>query len=481
MSNLFCSEVLTQVDDLSAKGTDELGLVMDTGDESLSPRVLRPGEERERPRRTFRERCEAAGIEMLDAESSEEEDIAIEQVIIRPEPPMVDLTIEENGIVVPEDEEVVPVVAEKPKKPWRLECQNFFFTYSQCPVTKERAVEFFRKLFANKFKWCIVGREKHQDGNYHLHAVVACSSPTNFKNERFGDIDGYHGSYSAVKIWARAIGYCKKDGDYMVYPEGVDADAICTAAGRSSMSDNVMRMLAEGASLRTIRDTYPGYYLQQGERIRRAHAEYAAERAVGIALGADALKKQLEGALATGLGWNQMDHLGATKVLLWIKQNFFPGVVRLPRQKQLYLFGPPGIGKSRLKDRMERYFDLYEIPNDIDFYCGYQEGLFQGMYLDEFCGGKRVQWLNKVLDGSRVTLNQKNGRVMKVTNHPIMLIANEPLDYYYPNISQPGARGRVIFDALVDRLEIVEVTAADMDFIDRAFLWKGASEVVEIE
>ncbi len=360
----------------------------------------------------------------------------------------------------------------------RWQGKNFFCTYPQCSLGHVEVYNLLSTKFST-LEFAVIGLEKHADGSPHVHVVFGLSKVRNFKNPSFADLGHFHGSYEVARDVHRCIDYAKKDGDFKVFPEGVIIEAITRGNGKKGVSTVVAELLAAGSTPRDIRVSYPGFYLQQGAKIRALYQELQAETSVLPPVGRAAFEEQISNALLdaslywrmTGLGIGGVI-TGAQTVISWLRENF-SGRIRAPRQKQLYLWGPPGIGKTRLIGRLQRYFCLYEIPNDIDYYSLYAEGAYQGMYIDEFRGQKRIQWMNRVLDGSAVTLNKKFGEVRKVTNHPVLVFSNVPLCEAYPEMSLDGSPGKVFFEALRDRFTEVQVTAEDMEVVDKVVAYKG--------
>lgn len=109
---------------------------------------------------------------------------------------------------------------------FRLTAKSFFLTYPQCTLTKEEAIAQLKVLGPTTY-W-VIGREKHEDGNPHLHAVVTFTYKRNVKSVNFFDLKGenttYHGNYQTCKNVDASINYCKKDGDWIESDEIEDAD-----------------------------------------------------------------------------------------------------------------------------------------------------------------------------------------------------------------------------------------------------------------
>lgn len=100
----------------------------------------------------------------------------------------------------------------------RLNSKKYFLTYSQCPVPKEVLYEHLSKLFGNNLEKIVVGAEKHEDGNPHLHSAVWLKKRIDKKNgTRFFDIyyegKNYHANHQTLKSDDGARMYVCKEGD----------------------------------------------------------------------------------------------------------------------------------------------------------------------------------------------------------------------------------------------------------------------------
>ena len=78
-----------------------------------------------------------------------------------------------------------------PRRPsFRFYAKNVFLTYPQCPCPKELLLEKLQSLLELQCKpyYILVAKERHQDGNPHLHAMVQCTNKIQTTNPRFFDL-----------------------------------------------------------------------------------------------------------------------------------------------------------------------------------------------------------------------------------------------------------------------------------------------------
>lgn len=99
--------------------------------------------------------------------------------------------------------------------PFDLHARNFFLTYPHCPLHPQYALAFFQTLYPEA-TYIGVGQETHEDGDYHLHALVMLPKKTRIRDESYFDLffgdEQYHGNYQAAKSPKDAACYIKKEG-----------------------------------------------------------------------------------------------------------------------------------------------------------------------------------------------------------------------------------------------------------------------------
>lgn len=100
---------------------------------------------------------------------------------------------------------------------FRFNAKKCFLTYSQCPAEKQVLFDFLNKFGSGLKNYCIA-QEKHEDGNFHLHAFCEWNKTLDTKNQYFFDlVDAakiYHPNLKQVtnaKASVRnIINYCHK-------------------------------------------------------------------------------------------------------------------------------------------------------------------------------------------------------------------------------------------------------------------------------
>jgi len=309
----------------------------------------------------------------------------------------------------------------------------------------------YQLRFGDKLKSAIIGQERHEDGEPHLHCVISFISQLNVRRSDYFDVRfaqrTYHPNIQSARDRAACIMYCaKEDPDPVLF--NVDIDGIRSSKSSSGkqkekLSDVIAKMLCSGTTLRELNDQMPGWFMLNKRKV----AEYVAtvdqwrEQSQLLALPLDVfiVKPTMSDAVKA--------------IVTWLASAI--RVVRVNRSPQLFLYGPPGVGKSRLICHLSRYLAVYTCPMDEDFYDLYTDD-YDLIVLDEFKGQKFVQWLLRLLDGQTLNLRQKGTQYLKKKNTPVIILSNYHPDNCYKNVDC------VSMEAFRSRLTIVNVTE---DFI----------------
>lgn len=107
---------------------------------------------------------------------------------------------------------------------FRLNSQQLFLTYPQCELDKQKALNILTDKLKEKkveVENYIVAREKHKDGNLHLHVYLKLNKKVNIRHADFFDLPKenedsvYHGNYQGCRSKGAVINYVKKDNDFI--------------------------------------------------------------------------------------------------------------------------------------------------------------------------------------------------------------------------------------------------------------------------
>lgn len=327
---------------------------------------------------------------------------------------------------------------------FRLQTKKLFLTFPQCTVTKEVLLQNILD-FSWEVDWAIVCHESHEDGSPHLHAVVNLKSV--YRTILPAALDvlvGSHGDYQKVKgrLW-QAVKYIIKDGDFVATEgfspsEFVDAGLHKTGTSYACLA---------GAICANPDISEEGIYaLDAGKFIRDAPKLMAFR---------DTVRKWRSRREFSSSIWTPIPLEPLTgpslQIAVWLNLNL--GTPREFKQKQLYIQGPRDVGKTHLINQLEALIKLYVIPTSEDWYCDYEDGVYQLAYLDEFNRQKTRHFVMSWLAGSTMKLKKKGMTAYeKKQNIPTIILSNYSPEYLY---SDPKYSGTL--EPLLCRLTVVTV------------------------
>lgn len=323
--------------------------------------------------------------------------------------------------------------------PYRFSARHFFGTFPQCDVKKEVALD--RLVSTLPIEWALIAHELHADGTPHLHVVCRFSKVfTTTDSAAFDFIGGKHGNYQSARSIKRVLQYVRKDGDTCSHGEVPTSEDASVGSGRVAPSTRVAEMLLSGKSLMEVRAEEPGFYLTHKKHCRSLYAEVAAESSRQELMEWPGISLRL-GAPSCEIKLNQ-----------WLAKNVLCDD-RPFKQEQLYLHGPPNVGKTSLVNTLSQFLSVYFVPNDEDFYDGFIDGKYDLAVIDEFKAQKKITWMNTFLQGGPTPLRQKGSQYLKLQNIPVIILSNHSLDEAYNHSSG------VALEALHSRLMEIEWTS----------------------
>jgi len=104
--------------------------------------------------------------------------------------------------------------------PFDLHAKNHFLTYPQCYLHPDYVCQYLVDLIGpERLLYVGVAQEAHEDGSWHLHAVVCYKEKRRIRSETYYDIafggEEWHGRYEACRSLQDSLAYIKKDdGEY---------------------------------------------------------------------------------------------------------------------------------------------------------------------------------------------------------------------------------------------------------------------------
>lgn len=337
-----------------------------------------------------------------------------------------------------------------------ISAKKLFLTWPICSTKKEQVETNLLKMWSHpeELKWYLIAEEKHQNGEPHLHVGLEFVDKMHFKGEKGLKIlneltrselhpNGKHGDYSAMKNVRGSVTYLTKEGNFIA--KGIDPASVLQKKGKGQMHEIVDRMVQEALTPQQILAESPYEYFRGRRHILDFYADLQMQKRSKTVL------KELRVILPQA-GMNKST--SGSALLTWLNGNLIASS-RLGRQiktKQLWLFGAPNIGKSRMFSLyLKPFLRQYTVPHH-DFYCEYGDDAYDVAILDEYNGWKTITWLNQWLEGTPLVLNQKNKPAYtKQFNIPTVILSNLSPHQVYQKVPP------IQLEALLTRLEVIEM------------------------
>jgi hypothetical protein len=336
----------------------------------------------------------------------------------------------------------------------------------------------------------------HEDGSPHLHLWVKLKSRRKFSGVRGLETlrrlvrtpereEGQQGNFQLMRNIKDVLKYVTKGGDYLPYQIDVEEELKAKKKSTGKCTE-IVSLLQKPDGLQMVMDQHPAYLLQHSRSVlhflelrgqlqmkrKRTPTRKATSFRVTKTPTNDGNVSTTRHADGVPLSEELQDHLSISQpsaaswilnlnrdesfVALerWLTSNLLqtPRGERPPRTSQLYLWGPPGTGKSRMINELSNYFRIYYVPTTEDFYDYYNDEDYDIAVIEEFKAQKTIQWMNQWLDGQPMIARYKGGQRMKFFNIPTIILSNFELsDCYNGSTTQA-------LNPLFSRLEIINMT-----------------------
>jgi len=336
---------------------------------------------------------------------------------------------------------------------FRLNAKMVLLTFPQLEpsFTKEEALRRLQeKSFGSKkLEQCMIALEHHADGSPHLHIATSWTGKLNLRSsDCFDFVTDKHGDYQGIKSWNSTLKYLtKEDPEPLTF--GIPRQLLerLSRARNSAIpkTEQIARRLLSGESSQRILLDMPGFYMMNRKKIEDFEA-------VCATLKASSMKKPWHGLTTTS------SDQPTQKLCEWVNSNACQP--RAFRQRQLYLHGPPGSGKTTFLRLLNTSLRIFMMPPDEDYYDDYYDGKFDMIALDEFKAQKTQQQLNRWLDGQEMSVKKKGLQGYKRDNLPFIIISNYPPEDVYSKLFAFGQLG-----PFLSRLEVIKAEKIDLDNI----------------
>lgn len=121
---------------------------------------------------------------------------------------------------------------------FRINARRFLLTYARSDLDAGLLYEFFKQLPVPPNR-AIIAREKHADGEWHVHVAIEFSRRINSTRVSIFDFAGRHPNISPARTWGACVNYCRKEGTVETTYHDCTAEtaAVGSAEGRRSDED----------------------------------------------------------------------------------------------------------------------------------------------------------------------------------------------------------------------------------------------------
>jgi len=161
--------------------------------------------------------------------------------------------------------------------PFRFNAKNAFLTYPQCPLSPEAVGKHLLEL--RPALYVHVVRETHQDGNYHIHALVQWPNKYNVRNDRVFDIAGHHPNIQSPRDVVDVEDYISKTLD----GNGTSETEFVHGQFAGKKNDQLWRRVAEATTesevMQAALEASPRDYVLYHDKLR----EYAKSKGRHVA------------------------------------------------------------------------------------------------------------------------------------------------------------------------------------------------------
>ena len=297
-------------------------------------------------------------------------------------------------------------------------------------------------------EWIVVAHEVHPTtGVPHVHVGVQTIERCRWRDSRkFDSILGQHPNIKPMTNVRGWIKYITKDGMYVEHPEGVTAEIF---SKKSTVSHRIASdLLLKKTSLTDLTKTDSGFVLMNLKKLREFQRhlldmEMTERKLPSLPLDQVLIKP------STILGMSSCSALRN-----WIVANLNMQT-RIPRTKQLWLHGPPGVGKSRFIAFLSQFFRIYYHCVDDEWFDSYDDDRYDIIVIDEYKGQMRIQLMNRFSSGEVTPLKQRGvAPYLKQKNLPLIVCSNYSIAKCYHKASERNDTG---LEGLVDRFLEIEM------------------------
>jgi len=313
---------------------------------------------------------------------------------------------------------------------FKIRSDRLFLTLPQTKIASKQVLA--DKLLSLDPTGLTIAEETHGDGGRHFHALATFAERRQFTNSSLRSLLGEQAHIETARSLNKVAEYLSKE-DTKPFRYGIAKRS--RAGSTETASSRIASILIDGGTLDDAIAADRGYCLLHYNAVEGFYKHVHVDPQPTL--------KQ----------WSALRVL--SPIATWLNTNML--AMRIPRQLQLWIYGPPAIGKSHLASALAQYFRIYYPPYDEAWTDGYADAKFDLIIFDEYKSQKKICWMNQFIAGHPMPLSRRGREpVLKQKPIPVIVLSNfHPRDCY-----KNCAEGSI--DAFVSRFEIV---LADKDML----------------
>jgi len=296
------------------------------------------------------------------------------------------------------------------------------------------------------------GHETGEDPGRHIHTCFKLNKKMKIRRPDFFDnlFGEKHGDIQTCRDYRACQIYCNKDGNVITKNVDIDAVVESTRTKKGVKHETVANFCRKKPrTIFEVDQKFPGYTIQHLSKIKDYLILQDARRSSELQpyYGIDQAKTMMLGR----------DNPPLIQLVSWLNENL--NKPREYRQKQLWLHGKSGVGKSTLLSDISQYFNAYQVANEEKWWSGI-DSTKQIIVFDEYTGYKTISDMKRLLDGSEFPMPQKYATLpflkkRKSMNIPIIICSNSTPEQIYHKVKEEKPQE---FEPLLERITVIELT-----------------------
>jgi hypothetical protein len=269
----------------------------------------------------------------------------------------------------------------------------------------------------------VIAREQHADGQPHLH--LSCRLRSRYRSRDPHDLDcigNKHGNYQVLKNQAGNFKYLTKE-DPEVLCHGININEVLRK--HQGRTDWIASRLARDGDVTALLQEEPGFMLLHHAKVL-SYCKLLQMQ--------NKRRKTADDKSSLAFTTDLLPHIPETvQVVQWLELNIRKA--RAFKQKQLWIWGGPDLGKTSLGLSLQEHVSIYWAPLEGTYDDLYEDGIYDLIIFDEYHGQRKLTWLNSFVQGAPMTIKRRYSDCIKQENPPVIVLSNYPPDQCYRNIS----------------------------------------------